>query len=126
MTAQGHPTTRLRRLLASPAATPVQIRSVAAELTYVDIETALMILIVLADKEPGSYSKAAARWGSRLTLERQLGLDDAQLALASLGAMRGAEARAGAEALIELADRHGLRQVEEILMAWMRARGLAD
>jgi hypothetical protein len=38
----------------------------------------------------------------------------------------GAGARAGAEALIELSDRHGLRRVDELLVGWLRRRGLGD
>ena len=59
-------------------------------------------------------------------LERKLTLADAQLTLAALEVLPSAGARAGAEALIELAGRHGLRRVDELLGDWMRRRGLAD
>jgi hypothetical protein len=45
------------------------------------------------------------------------GLIDAQLALASIAALQGPGAQAGAEALIELSDRHGLRRVDGLLQA---------
>lgn len=35
-------------------------------------------------------------------------------------------ARAGAQALIELTDRYGLRRIDELLGDWMRARGIGD
>lgn len=35
-------------------------------------------------------------------------------------------ARAGAEALIKLADRHGLRRGDDLLLAWMRAHRVGD
>ena len=75
-------------------------------------------------KRPRSTDKA--RWGSRLVLERKLTLDDAQLTLAALGVLPSAGARAGAEALIELSDRYGLRRVDELLGGWMRRRGIGD
>jgi hypothetical protein len=46
--------------------------------------------------------RAAARWGSRFALERNLRLADAQLALAALAGLPGDSSRAGAEALINL------------------------
>jgi hypothetical protein len=46
--------------------------------------------------------------------------------LASLAVLPGPGARAGAEALIELSDRYGLRCVDELLTAWLRARGLGE
>ena len=39
---------------------------------------------------------------------------------------RARGARAGAEALIELSTRHGLRRVDEQLIAWMRAHGIGE
>ena len=69
---------------------------------------------------------AAARWGARFTVERKASLEDAQLAIAALGVLPGPGARAGAEALIELSDRYGLRRVDDLLSAWLRARGLGE
>ena len=77
-------------------------------------------------RRPSPTSRRAARLGARLTIERLLPLADAQLTLASLAVLPGAGARAGAEALIELAARHGLRRVDELLVAWLRARGISE
>jgi hypothetical protein len=126
MTSDGHAVMRLQRLLANPRATALQIRAVAAELPHVNLEDALAILLALLDREPHTYSRSAARWGSRLILERKLALPDAQLTLASLATLPGSGARAGAEALIELADRHGLRRVDDLLITWLRAHGHHD
>jgi hypothetical protein len=92
------------------------------------LEDALAILLALLDREPETFPRAAARWGARLALERKLTLVDAQLALASLAVLPGPGpgARAGAEALIELADRHGPCRVDELLGGWMQARGIGD
>ena len=58
-----------------------------------------------------------------MTIEHRLGLIDAQLALASIAALQSPGAQAGAEALIELADRHGLRRVDGLPQAWLTGRG---
>jgi hypothetical protein len=104
----------------------LQIRAVASELPRIGLEDALAILLALLDREPHTFSRGAARWGSRLTLEHRLPLDDAQLTLASLATLPGAGARAGIEALIELSGRYGLRRVDELLVNWMRGRNIGD
>ena len=126
MTSDGHAITRLHRLLATPGSSALQIRAVASELPRVNLEDALAILLALLDREPQTFSRGAARWGSRLTLEHRMSLDDAQLTLAALATFPGPGARAGVEAIIELCDRHGLRRVDEQLVAWMRTRGIGE
>ena len=126
MTSEGSAVTRLQRALGNSRTSAAQIRAIAAELPTVGLEDALSILLSLLEREPQTFSRAAARWGGRLTLERRLSLIDAQLALASPAALPGPGARAGAEALIELADRHGLRRVDELLVDWLRARGIGE
>jgi hypothetical protein len=120
MTSDGSAIVRLQRVLANPRSSALQIRAVAAELPRVGLEDALAILLALLDREPHTFSRSAARWGSRLTLEHRLPLADAQLTLASLATLPGGGARAGAEALIELSDRYGLRRIDELLIEWMR------
>jgi hypothetical protein len=66
--------------------------------------------------------RSAARWGGRLVLERRLLLVDAQLALAALAALPGPGVGAGAEALIEISERYGLRRVDELVGDWLRTR----
>jgi hypothetical protein len=126
MTSQGSAIMRLQWTLAAPNASAVQIRAAALEVPHVALEDALAILLALLEREPHTFPRGAARWGSRLVLERRLALDDAQLTLAALAALPGPGARAGAEALIELSDRFGLRRVDEQLTQWMRARGLGE
>ena len=92
----------------------------------VGLEDALAILLASLDREPATFSRAAARWGSRLVLGHKLTLDDAQLTLVALEVLPGKGERAGAEALIELSDRCGLRRVDELRGGWMRRRGLGD
>jgi hypothetical protein len=126
MTSDGSAVMRLQRALANPRTSAAQIRAVASELPTVGLEDALAILLALLDREPQSFSRTAARWGARLTIERRLPLADAQLTLASLAVLPGAGAQAGAEALIELARRYDLRRVDELLGGWLRRRGLGE
>ncbi len=101
MTSDGSAVTRLQRALANPRTSAGQIRAIAAELPTVGLEDALAILLALLDREPQTFSRTAARWGGRLMLERP-------------------------EALMELSDRYGLRRVDELLIAWLQARGIGE
>ena len=115
---------RLHHVIASPGTTSVQFRAAAAELPRVGLEDALAILLALYDREPSSYPRTAARWAARLTIERQLTLADAQLALAALAVLPEGSAQSSVESLIELSQRHGLRRVEEVLTpVWSRFPG---
>jgi hypothetical protein len=102
------------------------IRAAAAELPSVPLEDALDICLALLELEPDTYPRTATRWGSRLAIERKLDLVDAQLALAALAALPGPGAKAGADALIEISTRYGLRRAEELILGWLDRRGLAD
>jgi hypothetical protein len=120
MTAQGHALTRLHHALERGTAN--QIRAIVAELPRPPgLEDALAICLVLLEREPETYPRAAAKWASRFAIERRLTLTDAQLTLAALP---NEGARAGVEALIELAERHRLQRVDELLTAWAGRRGL--
>ena len=114
--------TRLKRAI--ERGTALQIRAVVAELPRPpDLEDALAICLALLDREPETYPRAAAKWASRFAIERRLTLTDAQLTLAALAALPGESARAGAEALIELAERYRLQRVDALLMTWTEKRG---
>lgn len=78
------------------------------------------------DGEPEVFPRAAARWVARLALEQPVVLADAQLALASLGALQSGDRRAGAETLIELCAGYRLPRVERILTAWLDRQGLGS
>jgi hypothetical protein len=86
------------------------------------LEDALAICLALLDREPQTFPRAAAKWASRFAIERRLTLTDAQLTMAALAALPGDGARAGVEALIELAERHKLQRVDELLSSWTEAR----
>lgn len=121
MTSQGSAITRLHRVLTTPGTSALQIRAAAAELPRIGLEDAMAIVLALLDREPATFPRAAARWGARFTLERGLALPDAQLVLSGLAVLPAANATAGAEALVELTERFGLRRVDELLNSWLRA-----
>jgi hypothetical protein len=121
VTSQGHAYAVFRRSLERGSL--LQIRAAAADLPVVSLEDALAIVLAFLDQEPGSYARAAARWGSRVCAERAVSLQDAQLLLAALGALPGAGVRAAAEALIELCSLYGLRRVDELLGEWLVRHG---
>jgi hypothetical protein len=125
VSAEPHAVVRLRRALESDRCTADQIRSIVAELPRPPgLGDALRILLALLEREPATYPRAAARWGSRFTLERRLTLPDAQLTLAALAVLPEPGARAGVEALAELASSYGLKDLDELLMTWAKRRGL--
>lgn len=123
MTSDGHALTRLHRALERGSAN--QIRAIVAELPRPPgLEDALAICLALLDREPETYPRAAAKWASRFAIERRLTLTDAQLVLAALAALPGEGAKAGAEALIELAERNKLNRIDQLLTTWLERHGL--
>jgi hypothetical protein len=68
----------------------------------VSLEDALRLSVLLAEKEPSRFERAAVRWLGRLALERKgLTLAEAHLALVALRAVPSA---AAVKALEELAN----------------------
>jgi hypothetical protein len=115
---------RLQRAVINDHTTAAQIRAIASELPTIGLEDALAILLALLDREPQTFSRGAARWSARLTLERKLTLTDAQLVLAAMAVLPGPGGRAGADALIDLAERERLHRVEGLLGDWLTRRGI--
>ena len=63
--------------------TPVhRARAVAAELGWLDLEDALRILVVMAEKQDPRFSRAAARFAARVVTERRLEPPEAHRVLA--------------------------------------------
>lgn len=124
VTSQGSAYTRFQRALST--GNPHLIRAAAAELSRIDLRDALAISLVLLDREPQAFSRAATRWAGRLALEHPVCLTDAQLTLCALRALADGHGRAGAEALRELCERFGLAHTDELLLDWLDRRGLGD
>jgi hypothetical protein len=124
MTSDGRAYARFRSAL--ERGSPLQVRAAASELATVGLDDALAVCLVFLDREPEVFPRAAARWVARLVLERPVALVDAQLALASLGALQYGDRRAGGEALIELCTTCRLPRVEAILTSWLERQGIGN
>jgi hypothetical protein len=122
VTSEGHAYARFRRAL--ERGSPLQVRAAASELKTLGLDDALAVCLVFLDREPEVFPRAAARWVARLALEQPVALADAQLALASLGALAHGDRRAGAQTLIELCARYRLPRGETILTGWLDRHGL--
>jgi hypothetical protein len=71
MTSDGHIPARLHRAIA--AGNLFAARALAAELPRpLDLDEALALLLLIADRDPPTYPRAAARFVGRLALERPL------------------------------------------------------
>jgi hypothetical protein len=65
------------------------IRAAAAELPAIRLDDALQVCVVLRDREPERYERAAVRWIGRYCVERtQATLDDVEHARAAFSIMR--------------------------------------
>ena len=118
MTAQGSPYARLRRALDRGNATGAL--STAAELQTVPLAEALEICLLLRDVEPARYQRAAVRWHARFCREVPgVAMPEAELVLASLQALQGPGAEAGANALAVVCAGRGLGAAAEALERWL-------
>jgi hypothetical protein len=65
------------------------IRAAAAELPAIRLDDALQVCVLLRDREPERYERAAVRWIGRYCVERtQATLDDVEHARAAFSIMR--------------------------------------
>jgi hypothetical protein len=101
----------------------VQALSSASELEHVGLVEALEILLLLHEKEPRRFGRAALRWHGRYCQEvRDVGLEEAQVLLAALAALSSPRGATAARALAELLDRRGFERAGEVLIRWSNAR----
>jgi hypothetical protein len=111
--AQGSPYTRLRRALDHGNLT--EALSAAGELPHVGLVEALELCLLLCDRAPGKYGRAALRWHGRYCREvRDVTLEEAQAVLATLALLPTVRER-GASALSDLLYRRGLERAGEAL-----------
>jgi hypothetical protein len=94
--------------------------SAASELQFVALAEALELTLLLADKEPERYDRAAARWHVRFLQEvPNVDLRDSQAVLALLAAVPSN--RLAASALAEFLSRRRSRERGcEALVRWAR------
>ena len=116
MTAQGSAYSRLRRAI--ERRNVLVAWATAAELRNVDLGDALALVLLALDHDAPRFDKAAVRWHSRLCREAPLTLDEAQLALSALRALGGSSRRAAGEALVRIAEHHGLSAIASAIDAW--------
>jgi hypothetical protein len=95
--------------------------SAASEFQFVALAEALELTLVLADKEPEKYDRAAARWHVRFLHEApNVGVRQSQAVLALLIAIPSE--RLAAAALAELLScRRSCERIAEALVRWSQA-----
>lgn len=83
----GSPYSRFKRALKT--GNLMIIRAAAAELPVIKLEDALQVCVLLRDREPERYERAAVRWLGRYCVERpDVTLDDVEHARAAFALMR--------------------------------------
>jgi hypothetical protein len=118
VTTQGSPYMRFRRALDRRSVT--EALSAASELQHVGLAEALELCLLIRDKEPKRFHRAALRWHGRYCREVDVGLEEAQAVLATLVLLAGERKRNAAFALADLLSRRGPERPCETLVA--RAR----
>jgi len=79
---KGSPYARFRRAL--DTGNLALIRTAAAELPQVNLDDALRICLVIREREPESFDKAACRWLARYAMDRRATLARLAVAVAAL------------------------------------------
>lgn len=121
MTAQGSALTRLRRALDS--GNVLVAWATASEVPQVPLEDALSLCLLLAEKDPDRYERAAIRWHGRLCREvPDLTIDEAALVLLALRGLPGRAGAVSAQALAAICGRHSLSGAEGRLDEWLGRR----
>ena len=116
--AQGSAYMRFRRALDRGNLT--EALSAAAELQFVSLAEALELTLLLADREPEKYERAAARW--HLRFAQEVPHVDVRESLAVLALLAAIPAnRLAASALAELLSRRrSCERIAEALVRWSR------
>ena len=118
MTSQGSAYHRFRRALDRRNVT--EALSCASELEHVGLAEALELCLLLRDKAPDRFPRAALRWHGRYCREVTVSLEEAQAVLAALALLAGDMKSNAAFALADLMSRQGLERPCETLVAWAR------
>ncbi len=123
MTAQGSAFTRLRRALDRGNLT--EALSSASEMEHVGLIEALELCLLIAEKEPARYERAALRWHARYCAEAgHVAGDQAQAVLSLLLLIPGRRGSESAAALAHLVSQGQVQQqAGEVLLRWSEARG---
>jgi hypothetical protein len=118
VTAQGSPYARLRRALDHSNLT--EALSAAADLPHVGLTEALELVLLVCDRAPEKYGRAALRWHGRYCREAgDVSLEDGQAILGLLALLPSRHEQA-AHALSDVLYRRGLDRACEALNSWAR------
>jgi hypothetical protein len=118
VTSQGSAYRRFRRGLDRGNVT--EALSAASELEHVGLNEALELCLLLREKKPQRFQRAALLWHGRDCREVDVSLEEAQSVLAALALLAGERKRSGAFALAELLGQRGMERPCETLVAWAR------
>jgi hypothetical protein len=117
----GSPVSTFRRALATGNA--LIASSAALEAGRLGLADALALTLLYRDQDPARYERAAVRWHSRFCAEaRNVTPEDAQLAPAALGSLRGARPESGARALVALFDQLVMTEAAFVVQDWLSRR----
>lgn len=117
MTSHGSSYDRFRRALVRRQ--PTAALSAAAELQYVALTDALELVLLLRDKDPARYPRAALRWHARYCREVPgVTLNEAAALLALLASLAEEANHAARCALAELLRGRELDQPARVLIRW--------
>src|SRR5436309_2959410 len=105
MTSQGTPHGRFTRCIASGNLPGAEMA--ARELGRLSLEDALSLCVLLADRDPPRFERAACRWLERLLAERRPSLEEVGHAVAALDGLRDGSRAASTFTLRRLASRRG-------------------
>jgi hypothetical protein len=94
----------------------LEARAAASEMPAVALSDALELLLLIAQREPDKYERAAIRWHGRYCRERRVAGDEAQAVLALLLMLTGKRAGSAAQALAALLMRRDFEQPCQALM----------
>jgi hypothetical protein len=94
--------------------------SAGSELEHIGLTEALELCLLLRDKAPEKFPRAALRWHGRLCRGVDVTLEEAQAVLSALVLLASERKRNAAFALAELLSRRGLERPCETLVAWAR------
>jgi hypothetical protein len=88
----------------------------AHQLGEMGLADALALCVLLAEKDPRRFERAAVRWHGRYVLETPgVLLGESQLVLSALSGLTGPAASAGAEALLQLGQERRIFGFESAL-----------
>jgi hypothetical protein len=117
MTSEGHSYARFRRALERRSV--ANAWAAATELAHVSLADALALCLLLRDREPARYPRAAVRWLGRYCCEEKgVTPDEAALVAAHLAAFMADDPRPPVQSLAALLDAHGRRDIATTLRRW--------